>query len=525
MQKIKFEDLKLPDDLKRAIDDMGFEEATPIQAQAIPYLRQGKDICGQAQTGTGKTLAFAVPILEKIDTKTKKLQAVVLCPTRELAIQVSEEFRKLSKYKRGVYILAVYGGQAIDRQLRTLELGVQVVIGTPGRILDHLQRKTIDMSNVKMAVLDEADKMLDMGFVEDIESILSKMPKEKQMMFFSATMPKEFLGLTHKYQKNPVMVKMLHETLTVPSTEQYYCEVREGGKIETLSRMIDFYNIKSSLVFCNTKKQVDDTVEHLAARGYDVLGLHGDLKQTSRDRVMSKFKRGVVEILVATDVAARGLDINDIEAVFNYDMPQDEETYVHRIGRTGRAGKSGKAFTFVVGREIYELKDIQRYAKVNILRQKIPSFDEVEEIRNNLLFERIKKMIKEGHLSKYVSQVETLISEDYASLDIAAALLKIMLGNDDEEFDDDDLNNTGAEPGMVRLFITIGKAQEISYNEFIAYIQKETKIEIRMIKRLNMLDKFSFFDVPLEKARGIINALKDKQIKNARIFIAPAMKR
>ncbi|MFH1825362.1 MAG: DEAD/DEAH box helicase [Candidatus Firestonebacteria bacterium] len=525
MQKVRFEDLNLPVEIKKAIDDMGFEETTPIQAQSIPLLRQGKDICGQAQTGTGKTLAFGIPIIEKIDARNKKPQAIVLCPTRELAIQVSEEFRKLSKHKRGVQVLAVYGGQAIDRQLRALEIGVQIIVGTPGRVLDHLDRGTIDLRGIKMAVLDEADEMLDMGFVDDIETILRKTPKEKQTMFFSATMPKEFLGLTHKYQKSPIMVKVVHEVLTVPNTEQYYCEVREGGKIETLSRLIDFYNLKSSLVFCNTKKEVDEVVDHLVSRGYSALGLHGDLKQVSRDRVMAKFKRGAVEILIATDVAARGLDIDDIEAVFNYDMPQDEERYVHRIGRTGRMGKAGKAFTFVVGREIYELKDIQRYAKVNILRQKVPSFDEVEEIRNNLLLERIKKIIKEGHLSKYVSYVESLLSEDYTSLDVAAAMLKIIIGTDDEEFDDDDLNNTGAEPGMVRLFINIGKAQNMNTRDFISAIQNEAKIDGRLIKNLNILDKFSFFEVPLDKARGVLVSLKDKQIKNMKVFIAPAMKK
>ncbi|OGS20845.1 MAG: ATP-dependent RNA helicase [Elusimicrobia bacterium RIFOXYA2_FULL_39_19] len=533
MQNLKFSELKLSQELSKAITDMGFEEATPIQSQAIPVLLEGKDICGQAQTGTGKTLAFGIPILERINVKSKDLQAVILCPTRELAIQVAEEFKKLSKYKRGLHVVPVYGGQPIDRQIHALNYGAQIIIGTPGRVIDHLQRKTLKVQSVNMVVLDEADEMLDMGFIEDIELILKGMPKEKQTMFFSATMPKQFLTLTAKYQKKPQMIKVVHEILTVPNTEQNYCEVNEASKLEALSRILDFYNIKLALVFCNTKNKVDELVDHLQARGYLAEKLHGDMKQVQRDRIMSKFRRGSIEILVATDVAARGIDVDDIEAVFNYDVPQNEEYYVHRIGRTGRAGKPGKAFTFVSGSEYGKLKDIQRYSKVKIQRQRVPSTDDVEGIRSNILMERIKKVISDGNLNKYVLQIENILKDELTAIDVAAALLKITVvgvknkeeSAGGEDFDMDDLRNTGAPEGKARLFITLGKLQNIGPRDLVDAIRNETGIQGHLIQRISIHDKFSFFEVPIENAAKIISGLNNKQIKNSRVHVAPAIKR
>ena len=529
MNKLKFEDLNISMEIKKAVKDMGFEEASPIQSQAIPLLLEGKDVCGQAQTGTGKTCAFGIPILEKIDPKDRSLQALVLCPTRELAIQVAEEIKRLSKYKRGIQILPVYGGQPIDRQLKALRLGVQLVIGTPGRVMDHMERGTIKLDKVKFVVLDEADEMLDMGFIEDIEKILRKMPKERQTMFFSATMPKAFLGLTSKFQKNPLMIKVVHEQLTVPKVEQYFYEVKEAGKVEALTRLLDFHEIGIALVFCNTKRAVDELTEHLQARGYSADGLHGDLKQTQRDRVMGKFRRGAVDILVATDVAARGLDIDNIEVVFNYDLPQDEEAYVHRIGRTARAGKSGKAFTFVAGKgEFYKLRDIQKYSKAKIHQQKLPSLDDVGAIRKNQLVDRIKETIKEKDILSYVNTVESMIlNEEFGSLEVAAALLMMMTGTEvkQDEYDKDDLENTGAAPGMVRMFMSIGKAQNVTPRELIDAIAKEARIDNRQITKLFMHDKFTFFEVPLDKAKFVLTNMKDKQIKGNRAYVAPALRR
>ncbi|MBS4960774.1 MAG: DEAD/DEAH box helicase, partial [Clostridiales bacterium] len=304
MDTMKFEEMNLSPEILKAVLDMGFEEATPIQSQAIPIELQGKDIIGQSQTGTGKTASFAIPCIERLDPEDKRLQAIILCPTRELAIQVSEEFRKLLKYKENVRVLPVYGGQPIDRQIMSLKKGAQVVIGTPGRIIDHMRRRTLKMESVQMLVLDEADEMLDMGFREDIETILSKMPQERQTILFSATMSPEILDITKRFQKDPVMVKIVRKELTVPSIEQVYFDVKEKSKLEALCRIMDMYSPKLSLVFCNTKKRVDEVVELLQGRGYFAEGLHGDLKQQQRDNVMQKFRNGTIEILVATDVAA-----------------------------------------------------------------------------------------------------------------------------------------------------------------------------------------------------------------------------
>ena len=427
MENSKFNDLNISKEIKLAIKDMGFEEPTPIQAQAIPHMLNGDDLVGQAQTGTGKTAAFGIATLEMIDPGNKGLQAVILCPTRELAIQVSEELKKLSKYQKAIRVLPVYGGQPIDRQIKALKKGVQIVIGTPGRVMDHMNRRTLRMGSVKIIILDEADEMLDMGFRDDIEHIVEKMPDERQTILFSATMSKAILRMAKKYQDNPQMVKLVHKKMTTPTVEQFYCEVKKHAKPEILSRLIDLHDFNLSLVFCNTKKRVDELVEDLKTKGYLADGLHGDMQQKQRDRVMSKFRNGDIDILVATDVAARGIDVGATDAVFNYDIPTDVEYYVHRIGRTARAGKTGHAFTFVSGREVHRIKGIQKFTKTKIISQKVPSVSDVNAIRTNLLLEKVKGIVDEGHLGKYENLVEKVIQEDYASFDVAAALLKMVV--------------------------------------------------------------------------------------------------
>ena len=336
METMKFEELGLLPEILRGIEEMGFEEATPIQSQAIPVVMSGSDVIGQAQTGTGKTAAFGIPMLQNMDSELKKTQALILSPTRELAIQVAEELRNLSKYMHGVKILPVYGGQDISKQIRSLKGGIQVIVGTPGRVMDHLRRKTIRCEDVRMIVLDEADEMLNMGFREDIETILEYIPEERQTVLFSATMPKPILEITRKYQKDAVTIKVVKKELTVSNIEQYYYDVKRKDKTEVLTRLLDYYNPKGSIVFCNTKRMVDELSHELTMRGYFAEGLHGDMKQAQRDRVMANFRTGKTDILIATDVAARGLDIDYVEAVFNYDIPQDDEYYVHRIGRPRR---------------------------------------------------------------------------------------------------------------------------------------------------------------------------------------------
>ncbi|MBE6011992.1 MAG: DEAD/DEAH box helicase, partial [Lachnospiraceae bacterium] len=379
MNTKKFQEMNLSLSVLKAIEDLGYEEATPIQSQSIDLIMKGRDVLGQSQTGTGKTAAFGIPCVELTDPDDRRLQSLVLCPTRELAIQVSEEIRKLLKYKDNVRVLPIYGGQPIDRQITALKKGAQIVIGTPGRVMDHMRRHTLKMDNVKIVILDEADEMLDMGFREDIETILDKIDSNRQTVLFSATMPKGILELTGEYQKDAVKISIAPKELTVPSIYQGYFEVREHNKMEALCRVYDLNNPELALVFCNTKKKVDEIVGILQGRGYLAEALHGDLKQQQRDIVMKKFRNRTLEILVATDVAARGIDVDDIDIVFNYDLPQDEEYYIHRIGRTGRAGKSGKAFTFVVGKEIYKLKDIMRHTNAKISREKLPSSGDIEQ--------------------------------------------------------------------------------------------------------------------------------------------------
>ncbi|MHC1757500.1 MAG: DEAD/DEAH box helicase [Methanosarcina sp.] len=416
-----------------AVEDMGFEETTTIQAQSIPYMLEGRDVIGQAPTGTGKTAAFGITVLERIDPKMKGLQAVILCPTRELAIQVAGELKKISKYKPDIEILPIYGGQPIDRQIKALKRGVQIITGTPGRVMDHLNRRTLKMEGVKIIILDEADEMLDMGFREDIETIMKKIPEQRQTIFFSATMPKTILDLTKKYQNSPQFIKLVHKEMTVPNIEQFYFEVKQQTKFEALARLIDYYNLQLSLVFCNTKKRVDELVENLKIRGYLVDGLHGDMQQKQRDVVMSRFRKREIEVLVATDVAARGIDVGDLDAVFNYDIPTDDEYYVHRIGRTARAGKSGLAFTFVIGKEVYRIRQIQQFTKTKIIAKRIPSVSDVEEMRTNAILENVKDVVDAGHLGEYNNLVEKLIQEEYTSLDVAAALLKIMIDKESKE--------------------------------------------------------------------------------------------
>ncbi|MCY6356080.1 DEAD/DEAH box helicase [Clostridium sp. ZS2-4] len=527
MGKIKFEELPISSDIKKAVADMGFEEPSPIQEKAIPEILNGKDVTGQAQTGTGKTAAFGIPAIDMIETENKKLQVVVLCPTRELAIQAAQEINKLAKYKEDLNVLAVYGGQPIERQIKALKRGVQIIIGTPGRVIDHINRKTLKINDVKMVVLDEADEMLDMGFREDIETIIEGMPEERQTILFSATMPKSILDLSRKYQKNPELVKVVHKQLTVPNIEQKYLEVKESAKLEVLSRLIDMCNPKLSVIFCNTKKRVDEVVGQLQSRGYFADGLHGDMKQPQRDRVMGKFRNGTIEILVATDVAARGIDVDDVEAVFNYDLPQDEEYYVHRIGRTGRAGRTGAAYTFVAGKALRKLKDIERYTKTKIKRQEVPSVSDVEEFKTSIFLDKVKNVIEEGHLGKYVDYVEKLLDEDYASIDVAAALLKMAMGEEKKEELDiaDEIGETGAEAGMVRLFINIGRNNKIQAKDVIGAIAGETGIAGKLIGKIDIYEKFTFVEVPKEYAKEVLDIMKNNTIKGKKINIEPANSR
>ncbi|MBE5992403.1 DEAD/DEAH box helicase [Lacrimispora sp.] len=557
METVRFDELQLDERILRAVADMGFEEASPIQTQAIPVQLEGRDIIGQAQTGTGKTAAFGIPLLQKVDPKVKKLQAVALCPTRELAIQVADEIRRLAKYMHGVKVLPIYGGQDIVKQIRSLKDGTQVIIGTPGRVMDHMRRKTVKFDFVQTVVMDEADEMLNMGFLEDMETILSQLPEERQTVMFSATMPPAILDIARKFQQEPVNVKVVKKELTVPKVTQYYYEVKPKSKLEVMCRLLDMYAPKLSVVFCNTKKQVDELVQSLQGRGYFAEGLHGDLKQIQRDRVMNSFRNGKTEILVATDVAARGIDVDDVEAVFNYDLPQDDEYYVHRIGRTGRAGREGIAFSFVVGKEVYKLRDIQRYCKTKIVPQAIPSLNDVTAIKVDKILEGVAETIGDTDLSKTVNIIEKkLLEEDYTSLDLAAALLRMMMGEENEDIIDtreprslDELegfgggnsrgrgrsnSNSGGRGGnggrydsstrddMARLFINIGKNQNVKPGDILGAIAGESGMPGKMVGSIDMYDKYTFVEVPRESADAVLTAMKDVKIKGKNIHMEKA---
>jgi ATP-dependent RNA helicase DeaD len=426
-----FSELGLSSDLLKAIDRLGFEQAAPIQAEAIPLLLQGKDVVGQSQTGSGKTVAFAAPALEKVTVEERTTQVLILCPTRELAVQVAEEVHKLALFKRGLQALPVYGGQSYDRQLYGLRQGAHVVIGTPGRVMDHMRRGTLRLNCIKMVILDEVDVMLNMGFRDDIELILQGTPAERQTVFFSATIPRPIQQLIEKYSREPQNVRIEQKALTVPTVEQVYYEVDRRFKVELLTRLIDIHDLKLGIIFCNTRRMVDDLVEHLNAQGYSADRLHGDMTQAMRDRVMNRFRKSGLEFLVATDVAARGIDVEDIEVVFNYDLPYDGEDYVHRIGRTGRQGRSGRAISFASGREVFQIRNIERYTNTRIQRGRPPTVVEVEEARANVVLDKIRSTLRSGEYKRQDQLIERLLEEGFSSTDIASALLHHLQGGED----------------------------------------------------------------------------------------------
>jgi len=527
MENLLFANLTVSKEILKAIEKMGFEEATPIQSQSIPPILNGSDIIAQAPTGTGKTCAFGIPLVESIDTASESIAGLVLCPTRELVIQTTEELTKLSVFKKGVKVVPIYGGQQIDRQIYALKRRPQIIVATPGRLMDHLRRSTIKIDELKMVVLDEADEMLNMGFRDDINTILETVPEDRQTVLFSATLSKEIIDIANRYQKNAIAVKVTHKEITVPTIKQYYLEVKGAKKADVLGRLIDTNNYKLCLVFCNTKRKVDELTDELAARGYSAEALHGDMKQIQRDRVMNKFKRGAVEILIATDVAARGIDVEDIEAVFNYDIPSDEEYYVHRIGRTGRANKTGVSYTFVSGKEMYKLREIMKYTKSNILPFKAPTVSDVEEMKVKLLLEKADSVIKQGDLTKYSDYIDKYINDnddsEYTTLDMAAALLNILTAGNAASSDEEEIEiSVGAERGMTRLFINVGSLDKVQPRHIVEVIASNTSMPGDLVGVIDILDKYSFVEVPAKYASEVIEALSSLDLKGRRLNIEKA---
>lgn len=417
----------------RAIREMGFEKLSPIQEQAIPYLLQGEDIIGQAQTGTGKTAAFGIPAIQHINPDVKKLQTIILCPTRELAIQAAEELRKIAKYMHGIKVLPVYGGQDISRQIAGLR-GVQIIVGTPGRVMDHMRRHTIKLDLVNMVVLDEADEMLNMGFREDMELILGQIPGEHQTALFSATMPKPILEITDRFQKDAKLVKVAAKELTIPLVSQKFYRVKNQDKDAACVRLLEYYQPKLTLIFCNTKKKVDELADLLKQQGFQAEGLHGDLSQAQRDVAMNRFRNGGASILIATDVAARGIDVDDVEAVINYDIPQDIEYYVHRIGRTGRAGRKGRSFTFANSREIYKIREIERVCHTTITEKKLPGAAKVLKAKADKYLNNAWELHEHEDIELMKSFLQRKMEEEGCdALELAAAMLKYQVGDKGEE--------------------------------------------------------------------------------------------
>jgi ATP-dependent RNA helicase DeaD len=519
-----FQEFELSRRLQQAIDDMGFEEPSPIQAACIPLILAGRDVIGQAQTGTGKTAAFGVPLVEGV-TPEARVQALVLTPTRELAIQVAGEFRKIGKYKR-VRTLPIYGGQSIGHQIRTLQQGVQIVIGTPGRVLDHIRRGTLKLSSIRTLVLDEADEMLDMGFIDDIESILRQTPDERQTMLFSATFTNEIKRLAVRYMKSPEHVTINRGEITVPLIDQVYYKVLERNKLESLCRIIDSEEVQLGILFCRTKRGVDELVEALLARGYMVDGLHGDLSQAQRDRVMKKFRTNEIELLVATDVAARGIDVDNVTHVVNYDIPQDPESYVHRIGRTGRAGKRGLAITLVTPREFKLLKQIERETKAKLVVREVPSLADVAEKQAETWRNRIIEAIQGGGLAHYRAILGNVIDE-HDPVDIACAALKLASAGELETQDvaDYDFGETGATAGMVRFFVNVGRSAKIGPADIVRAISEEAGVPGQVVGKIDIFDRFSFVEIEEDSAPFVYEALRQSRINGARVNMEPAKPR
>ncbi|MCU1290757.1 MAG: ATP-dependent helicase DeaD [Acidobacteria bacterium] len=519
-----FNQFNLRKEILKAVDEVGYEAPSPIQVKTIPVLLEGRDVVGQAQTGTGKTAAFALPMLEKIDHKSKSLQALVLTPTRELAIQVAEAFHTYAKHIGNIRVLPVYGGQSISQQIRHLRSGVQVIVGTPGRVMDHMRRETIDLSNLKIVALDEADEMLRMGFQEDVEWILSHTPEQRQTALFSATMPRQIRRLAEKYLKNPVNIEIERKTMTVPTIKQFYVNVSEGQKTDVLTRFLEVESTpgEAVLIFHRTKVGAADLTVKLQARGYAAEAMHGDLNQSQREALIKRLRNGQVEIVVATDVAARGLDVERISSVINYDMPSDTESYVHRIGRTGRAGREGKAVLFVTPRQQRMKRDIEQYTKQKIEPMKLPTQADVASRRIGLFKERIIKTLTTEDLDLYLSIVEELAEEngcDVAEIAAAAAFLgagdkplEVVVEPEPQQF-------SFKEDGMVRLFLDIGRNQRISPGDIVGAIANEANVPGKAIGAIDIYDRFTLVDVPAEFASQVIEGMGKARIRSQKANI------
>jgi len=543
LSKKTFSELGLPENLVAAVEELGYEEPSAIQEAAIPAALEGRDIVGLSETGSGKTAAFALASLARVDVGNAAPQVLVVCPTRELAVQVCGEIQRLGSKMPGLHATPIYGGAPMDRQIRALRNGTHVVVGTPGRLIDHIQRGTLKLDQVGIAVLDEADRMLDMGFAEDMENILRALAENHQTLFFSATMNSAVQRLIKKFGNEPETIQIKHKSATVDSIEQVCFEVRQRSRIELVSRVIDLEQPKLTIIFCNTKRSVDECAEALLARGYSADRLHGDIAQSMRERVLRLFREGTVEVLVATDVAARGIDIDDIDLVINYELPQDPEDYVHRVGRTGRAGRSGKAVSFIYGRDAYRIKTIERFIRQQIPKGVIPTQEEVNTHLADQLIESVAVQLEEEPSEGHLALLNQLKEKGHEWENIAAALMALLqetTARDGEEIiedrpgggrnerrddrrpdrrDDFDRNDrggdrpprrpreeySGPDEGMVQLFLNLGKRDNISPGDIVGMLHNECQLERGTVGRIRLMPNFSFVEIAKDSAPKAID--------------------
>jgi len=517
---MKFSELNLSFELNRAIEELGYTEATPVQAQCIPPVLEGRDVIGQSQTGTGKTAAFGLPLLEKLVVLDKRTpQILIMTPTRELALQVSQELRKFAKYKEGVKIVTVYGGDPITGQIRDLKGGADIIVGTPGRIQDHIDRRTLKFHQLKALVLDEADEMLKMGFKEAIEQILQDLPEERQTLLFSATMPKAILDITNNYQNNPVHIKTKQKEMTVNSVEQVVYEVNQGEKVKVLVQLMEFYRPESSMIFCNTKKMVDDLSGLIASKGYSTASIHGDMKQEMRSLVMAKFKDKKVQHLICTDVAARGIDIDGLDMVFNFDVPQETEYYVHRIGRTGRAGKSGISVTLVTPRQRYVINELERLTKASIERKEMPSLNDIQAVRFDHMTTDIMKTLKADIPVEIKTLVEKLVDQGLNPIQLSEALLYKVIGADIfvEAQKPIEKQRRAQRINSSTIELDVGLKHGVAAAHLVSAIAEASGISGKDIGKIRIQDRYSHVEVPQEFVKEILEALNQGTIKSYKV--------
>ena len=526
---MKFNEVNLPIEIIKAIEDLGFDDMTEIQAKSIPLLLNGNDVIGRSNTGTGKTMAFGIPAVINVPKDSNgTVKSLILCPTRELAVQCCDEIKKISKYMKWVKPCAIYGGYSMEAQISKLKQGANIVVGTPGRVIDHINRKTLKLNSLSLIVLDEADEMLNMGFREDIETILAHVPQERQTVLFSATMPKAILDITSQYQKEPVIVKTETSGKSVDNIEQYWFDVPMGRKTDALIMLLYAYNPKSTMIFCNTKKSVDELTDTLNAKGINAIGLHGDMKQLQRTQVMNSFKRGRSSVLIATDVAARGIDVDGIDIVFNYDIPQDIEYYTHRIGRTGRAGKSGKAYTLVTGRkQVYALKDIARSIKADIKEISIPNRKDIINSKCEAIINEVASNIKYEYGENPKDILNRLVESGITAEQIALSLIDTKLSNDLANVPELDIpqplknrkNADGSNVKTVKIDISVGRNHRIAPNFILGALVEATGLSGKNFGKIDIFDSHTTVEVPKDNQEFVINSMTGEKINGNKVTV------